>query len=264
MHAASPAVAGATAGSLCLDRPVRKGPVVTERRFSDEEVALILRRATEAAGPAGRGAGDGLTLAELRAIGAEAGIDPEAITRAARQVVARPPEERNLLLGAPVTRQLEEVIPGRVDPDGLADAVLAIRRVMGRQGVVTTELDGVHWKARDTMGGRYVSIRPVGGRTMVRALGNYRDGAFVHFMAGGTMTGMGALVVLKTTGLLAALGLGVAPILAAAAYLPARWLWRRRARREQAHLEATLQEVVRTLEARAADATPGGTPPPVA
>lgn len=53
---------------------------MTERRYGEEEVALILHRAVEAAATDQEsGAGAGLTLAELKEIGAEAGIDASRI-----------------------------------------------------------------------------------------------------------------------------------------------------------------------------------------
>lgn len=59
-----------------------------KRRYSEEEFALILRKASEIQLSEGRPkgtpeAGSGLTLQEIRSIASEAGIDPEAVTRAA-------------------------------------------------------------------------------------------------------------------------------------------------------------------------------------
>ena len=58
-----------------------------KRRYTEEEFALILRKASEiqespGEGP-GRHPGQGLTLEEIQSIAAEAGIDPQAVSRAA-------------------------------------------------------------------------------------------------------------------------------------------------------------------------------------
>jgi hypothetical protein len=119
---------------------------------------------------------------------------------------------------------------------------------MGRQGVVGTELNGLEWKARDSVGGRYVSVHRQGDRTVVSVLGNFRDGAAVLFMANGGMGAIIALGVLKKTALFAALGLGVVPLVAAAMFAPAWTIWRWWSRREDAALRRTLEAVVQTIE----------------
>ena len=58
-----------------------------ERRYTEQEIASIFKQASEAQEAAlQRTGGDGLTLAEIEAIGREAGIKPEFIARAAASV----------------------------------------------------------------------------------------------------------------------------------------------------------------------------------
>lgn len=57
--------------------------MMTERRFSDEEVAQIFERATLGHALQANRAAEGMTLAELRSIGDEVGIPADQITRAA-------------------------------------------------------------------------------------------------------------------------------------------------------------------------------------
>ena len=56
---------------------------MTERRFTDDEVAQIFERATSGHALQATRAAEGMTLAELQSIGAEVGIPAEQITRAA-------------------------------------------------------------------------------------------------------------------------------------------------------------------------------------
>lgn len=222
---------------------------MTERRYTDHEADLILRRAaeSEASGlPARR---DGLTLSELKEVAREVGIDTGSVEAVAQGFDTSPTFRPHPLLGSPVAPQLERHVRVRVTPEDYPRVVLAIRRAMGRQGLLSTEMDGLEWRARDATGARYVSVRPEGDRTLIRILGNYRDGAMAWFTVGGMTGGMATLVLLKTSGMLAALGLGAAPLVALAAYLPARWLWRRQFRSEEATLRATLEEVTQALEA---------------
>ena len=86
---------------------------MTERRYGEEEVALILHRAVEAAATDQEsGAGAGLTLAELKETGAEAGIDASRIEVAAKGLAIRRDDPATpSSTGFPPTEQLERVSP---------------------------------------------------------------------------------------------------------------------------------------------------------
>lgn len=223
---------------------------MTERRYDEEEVALILRNAID---PAYRGPSEsshGLTLAEVKEIAAEVGIDAKVVETAANTLEIRSSRTAHPLLGAPMTYQYEQWVEGRISAEDYADLMLAIRRVMQRHGIVNTDRGELDWRAQGGLGGRYVTVRPSGDRTLVRVMGNFRDGALGLFMGAGTMSGIVALALLKSAGLLAVLGLGAAPLVVLAGYLPARLLWQWLARSENRQLIETLQEVTRAVEAK--------------
>lgn len=77
---------------------------MTERRYSEEEVAEIFDKAskTQAGGRRQLGAGDGMTLAGLQEIGREVGIPPELVAQAAHALDRRGSEGTRRLLGLPV------------------------------------------------------------------------------------------------------------------------------------------------------------------
>jgi hypothetical protein len=116
------------------------------RRYDDDEVAEIFRRATRE----GRGEGggralpsqDGMTLSELEEIGAEVGISREDVVRAAhsleRRVEAEPPAR---FLGAPrsVSRTLH-IDRGLTDEEW-GRLVADLRRTFDAKGKV--EVDGL-------------------------------------------------------------------------------------------------------------------------
>lgn len=232
---------------------------MSERRFDDEEVALILKRAAESSAVTLASRGEGLTLSQLRQVASEAGIDPVAVDQAAHALDSRVAQSNSPLLGTPLSPQYERVVPGHVTEEDFPEVLLAIRRVMGRQGVVERDLGGFHWRARDAMGGRYITIHAEGERTLVRALGNFRDGATVSSMLGGIVGLMASLVVLKTSGLLSTLGVANAPIMAASIVLPARIFWRRAFAREDRRLREAVAEAasaaMRRLAGRAGERT---------
>ena len=77
---------------------------MTERRYSDDEIAAIFRAAAEspASLPPHPAANHGLTLADLQAIGREVGIAPDAVAQAAQALEVR----RNA-----VSRTIENWLP---------------------------------------------------------------------------------------------------------------------------------------------------------
>lgn len=74
---------------------------MAERRFTDEEVAEIFRRATEASTAAASALppSEGLTLAEVQEIGREVGLAPEGLADAARSLDRLEPRFRSQLMG---------------------------------------------------------------------------------------------------------------------------------------------------------------------
>jgi len=75
---------------------------MTERQFSDEEVAAIFKQASEADNLAAVSAGKGMTLVALQEIGREAGMSPEAIARAALSLDQSARAKPQTLLGLPI------------------------------------------------------------------------------------------------------------------------------------------------------------------
>lgn len=242
------------AGRTGEDARARPAPPSPERRYNEEEVALILRRAaapSDADAPDGPGAGP--TLAELKEIGAETGIAERRIERAAASLAGfRDHPLTGTVLGMPTTVQLERVSPGRLDEGVLPELLDMIRSEFARQGIVEEVLGGFEWRARSSMGGRYVSIRSEeapdgsGGQTRIRVLGNYRDGMLV------ATVGVGPIATMGTGALAVALG-AASPFLfvpaavlggAVAAFGP----WRRAFRREKHTLHRVLARIAGRLE----------------
>ncbi|HSG09734.1 MAG TPA: hypothetical protein VLA36_15335 [Longimicrobiales bacterium] len=230
---------------------------MTEKRFNDEEVSLILRRALEA--DAGRAEG-GLTLGQLKEIAAEVGIPAAHVESAALALQA----ERGVRAGKPglarVATRYDVEVPGEVERRHHAHMLRVIRGAMGRQGVAQEEFGGLTWKARDPLGGRYITVRSENGRTRIEALGNFRDGAMVGAGAGGTIGLAVGAMVLKSVGGLAAVGV-LGPVgLVAAATLPAYLIYRRMFVREDTALREAVTALAAQVEAGAAQRDPEDKP----
>jgi hypothetical protein len=212
---------------------------LSERRYSDDEVGLILRKATEAGLPGPVARSDGLTLDELKGIAREVGISPGAIEAAARHIdLARP--RGGGFMGRSVTPRYEAVVPGEIDVTRLSDAMAAVRRATGRQGIVKTEFGGLEWQARDAFGGRYVSLQPQDRKTHIRVFGNFRDGAIMSAVGGlppGVLMAAVGAGIMKTIGLAAFAAAGALPAGFIAGALSARLVWKRFLRRETEALQ---------------------------
>lgn len=240
------------------------GASMTERRYSDEEMALILRQASRApdSGTALAREG-GITLPELKEIAREVGIDPGQVELAAARLESLRPGKPVPLLGTPVAPQFEREVPVEVREEHLGDLVTTIRRVMERRGITNAELGTFEWRARDANGGRYVSIRPGEGSTSIRVFGNFRDAVLTHFLGGGIFSGLLTLGALGQLGVMDTLGLAAAPIVAGVAWLTGRTLWRWRYKREAAPLAELAEELDAQVRALAepdeddAERTPG-------
>ena len=157
------------------------------RRYSEEEFALILRKASEiqASGgsqPAGAGTG-GLTLEEIRSIATEAGIDPEAVTRAASILGALGWKEKGglaaAIFGGPSKFYLDCEIPGRLPPEEMGRILEQIRRAAKHQGEASEVLGGVEWKTVGELSAINVNISPRGDSTSIQIVGDLSGaGAF--------------------------------------------------------------------------------------
>jgi hypothetical protein len=155
-----------------------------KRRYSEEEFALILRKASEIQlsdrGSAGEGTAGGLTLDEIRSIAAEAGINPESVTRAASIMGAMEWDEKrsfmSTVFGGPSKFHLDCEIPGRIPPEEMGRILEQIRRAAEHQGEASEVLGGVEWKTVGDLNAINVNISPRDDSTSVQIVGD-RSGA---------------------------------------------------------------------------------------
>src|ERR1019366_5851339 len=113
-------------------------PTGRDRKFNDEEVALIIKRAAELqqTQQVEQEPSTALSLAEVEQIAREAGIDPMLIRQAAHGL-DRPSETSrpSPWLGAPTRLVLERVVDGEIPTDDFEPLINEIRRTFGDNGV---------------------------------------------------------------------------------------------------------------------------------
>lgn len=221
---------------------------MTERKYSDEDTGIILRRAAELAAHRRTDSGGEYTLEELKEIGAEAGIPAVDIENAARLLATE--SESDGLFGPSPTPHFEVWLEGEISSDSFPEMIHLIRRCMGRQGRLEERPNGFDWSARSGGGGRYVSVLVSDGRTLVRCSGNFRDGATFSYLVGSGATVGASALLLDAVSSVATMGLLAVPVVGVAALVSGRFVWTRSAASETRRLRSAFEELLRFIGER--------------
>lgn len=170
---------------------------MTERRYSPDEASAIFERATQAeqGGLRPSPRGQGMTLAELQAIGGEVGIPADLVAHAARSLDRAPQAAGRRLLGLPLQVGLNVTLGRSLSDAEWERLVVDLRSTFDARGVVRQDGTLRQW----TNGNLQVLLEPADGGQRVRfrtTNGNART-----FLAAGVGTLVaGALTVLTTIG----------------------------------------------------------------
>lgn len=168
-----------------------------DRRFNDDEIAEIFRIASE--GPQGtsvqRSGDEGMTLAELQAIGREAGISPEAVDRAARSLDVQPEAAVRSLLGMPVGVRRTVVLDRRLTEAEWEQLVVELREVFGARGVVSSTGSFRQW----TNGNLQALLEPTPSGHRLR-LQTVKGSAGISIAAGLVMLGSSIVMAISAAG----------------------------------------------------------------
>lgn len=214
---------------------------MSERQFSEEEVAAIFKQASESESLATLSSGRGMTLAELQEIGREAGMSPEAIARAALTLgqTARPQPPPQTLLGLPIAvGQTIEVGRPFTDADW-ESLVTDLRVTFNARGVIKQDGRFRQWTngnlqalVEPTPAGFRLRLKTMNGnlrRLMIMGMSSLGIGAaaFVSSAVAGTLGLSGDAAGM---GLLGIAGVGMVGF--AAVQLP-NWARRRKAQMDE-------------------------------
>lgn len=187
------------------------GPLLPpSRRFSEKEVAQIIRRASELQeDEAPADSASGMSLAELEQIAREAGLDPALVRRAASDLDSRVSDQAGGLAGAPTRLRLERTVEGELPPEEFEAVVLEIQSMLGEVGTASTLGRSLHWTASRSGRHRHdfrtvqVTISPRNGRTTIRI------DEQLHGLAGGVFGGIVGGMGGGLTGAAVGVGMGV-------------------------------------------------------
>lgn len=221
---------------------------MTERRYTEEETAAIFARASEATPPEASSltAPEGWSLAELQAIGREAGLAPDEVAAAARALdrAPQPPVRRfvGMTIGVGRTVQLDR----KMDDAEWERLVVLLRDTFDARGQLRVDGALRQW----TNGNLQVLVEPTPGGDRVR-LRTLNANAQAYATVGLTLLATSGIV----TAALAAQG-ALTPSLVMGTVIPffsvglvgvaAAWL---RSRRWAPTRQQQMDDVARRLEA---------------
>jgi hypothetical protein len=158
-----------------------------DRRYTEDEVAEILDRATQSSGAAAPGGGaTGLTLAELQEIGDEVGIPKDVIARAAADLDRPAPdtEAHRTFLGTTIGVGRSVELPRRLTEDEWNRLVVDLRMTFDAKGKIRSDGDFRQW----TNGNLQALLEPTEQGHRLR-LKTVKGQAIPYMSVGGFMLG---------------------------------------------------------------------------
>jgi len=223
------------------------------RRYTDEEVALILRKAAQFdAGSAAPEAGDGLSLAEIERIAREVGIAPDLVARAAALIGTDAPSTAARIFGGPTAFSAVHEASGELPRERYGDVVEAIRRVMRKPGGTSEVLNSLEWKSWGETTQVTVVVRPTGGRTHVQILADRSGSAVIAYLVPACAAVLGGLITGASLEPGLAGGLLIMGTAAGAGFLAARTIWMAATRRFRRKFATLTDAVTAEVERQAA------------
>ena len=181
-----------------------------ERRFNDEEVALIIKRAAELQQTERVEPSTALTLYDVEQIAREAGIDPDLIRRAAVGLDRPAAESKpSVWFGSPTHLVFERVIEGEIPVDEFEPMVAEVRRTLGDNGIPSVLGRSLAWSSSPG-GRRRSSYRKVDVSVVSRdGLTTIRVEEQLQSLAGGLFGGLVGGGGGGTTGITFGVGMGI-------------------------------------------------------
>ena len=222
------------------------------RRYTDQEVALVLQRAAEIEeqAPGDTAAPRGLTLHELHDIAREVGLSPAVIDEALMGLTTRR-RSRSSFLGAPLSRKMVRGVPHHLGDEAFRHLIHVTEDCLDATGTVTEALGTVRWTSVSS-GHKFdrttqISLSSTNDETQIQVVQRYPAGfrAFLHLLPGawGAMIG-GAVAASVAIPAIGAIGLGVAVGGAALGVGIGRGIWHMMSRRSERQVEKVVTELV--------------------
>jgi hypothetical protein len=218
------------------------------RLYSDKEVALILRKATDLQREAGSAAGEGLSLPMLADIADEIGVDREFVERAALALDSRTPAQ-SPIWGDPSVYQCQLSSQRKYSPDELLRLIDVVRDSTQHQGSVKDVLGSLEWKTIGQVNEIAVTATSQEQGTSIRVIGDRGAAATLTWgfsVAGGIVAAGVTGAFLSPDSLL--VGIGILATGGTAGLGLGRALWARSTRKFQQRFMNLREEISRHLK----------------
>jgi hypothetical protein len=213
-------------------------------RFTDQQMALILKRAAELQAT---GEEPVHTLAAIQEIARQVGIDAQLVADAAADLPAAGGRFGPRLLGAPSEFRVSRRIPGALQAADHPAVIATIRDHLPEVGEVQELAGGLEWHAGEDNNKTAITFTPSSGGTIVRIDGRYFGLKLILYLGAGAMTMLtGLLGMAGSPELGAGLGLGMFAL----SFASARYAWNRIAERGRRRLERLLAALTAQLADR--------------
>jgi hypothetical protein len=226
-------------------------PSPDDRRFTDQEVAQVLQRATEieerraTTSPA-----TGLSLAELRDIAREVGLSPDVIDEAVGALQARGRTPGASVLGAPLSSKVVRGVPGQLSEQSLQGLIRLLEDRVEATGTVSEALGTVRWTSTGR-GHKFdrttqVSFHSKSDETQIQVVQRYPSGLRMVLHALPALWGgmIGGGVAASAGGISTATAMGIALASVGLGLGIGRSIWTGLARRNAREVERVAEELV--------------------
>jgi len=212
---------------------------MTERRFSDAEVAQIFERATSGHALQATRAAEGMTLAELQSIGEEVGIPAEQITRAALSLSSSEAKPTQRFLGMTTGVGHTVHLARKLTDEEWERFIVEVRETFNARGTMTSQGSLKQW----SNGNLQVLLEPTdaGHRVRFKTVKGTAPGTVVTGLLMSAVSVAGEVTAVLTgvahdVGLVASFGvlgaIGIGAVATTALRLP-RWARERKSQMEE-------------------------------
>lgn len=219
---------------------------MTERHFTDHDVALILRRAAELDRDARSSTARGLSARDLEEIAEDVGIDPGTIRRAIAELDRPGGGKLPSVLGPPLANRHIRALDRELDADTIRRLMRLIDERVPAQGTVGEALGTFRWTSGGRFLSRQISVEPNPDETLVRVEERFsaRARAALHLVPAGYGLAFGPVIGLEALGGGPATAIAMAAGLGAVGWAIGRGIWEvvsARSRRRVAELSDVLE-----------------------
>ncbi len=216
------------------------------RRYTEQEFALILRKAAELQERPGEPVAreGGLTLGEISAIAREVGLDPALVARVASEIDRPRSTGLARALGGSARHRMEASVPGVLGTGSYPRVAAALREDTDIHGDVRESLGSLEWKAMDGVTALNVTVTPGSEGTRIVVIADRSGAQAVTWLVPSILslfaTGITGAVIEPST-VLGGVALGVG--LVSGGLITARTIWAVSTRRFEARMARLLERV---------------------